>query len=247
MQYFAEISATALSWLLLASLLTSLISTVAGFGGGILLLLVMASIVEPISLIAVHGLVQMGAVAWRVWLFKHEVSLVFCRRFVLGSVAGVLVFYQISDFLSPSFLQVSIGLFVLITTWLPTVFTLKGTRLQIMTTGSGVTVLALCVGGVGPALAAILRGLGFSKGAFVATISACFFWVNLLKVGVYGALGFSFAEWMPFVVLMVILGALGVWAGRRLLGLLNEQLFSHLLKLLLTGLAVRILWQGLAL
>src|SRR5690606_28492660 len=61
----------------------------------------------------------------------------------------------------------------------------------------------------------------------------------------YGAAGFVFADWLGLIVLMILSGAVGTWLGLRLLRRLNDRRFTLIFNLLLTLLALRLVWQAL--
>ena len=60
----------------------------------------------------------------------------------------------------------------------------------------------------------------------------------------FGALGFDFADWLPMVVAMLIAGQIGTQAGARLLERMPERVFALGFKLVLTALALRLLWSA---
>ena len=64
------------------------------------------------------------------------------------------------------------------------------------------------------------------------------------KALLYGAAGFAFAEWLGLVAAMIAAGAVGTWLGLRVLGRLGEQRFDRIFKLLLSALALRLLWAA---
>src|SRR5690606_41932908 len=104
----------------------------------------------------------------------------------------------------------------------------------------------LSVGGTGPRVAAVLerqqKGDRFSS---VATFAAAMCLQHAPKAIIYGAAGFVFADWLGLIVLMILSGAVGTWLGLRLLRRLNDRRFTLIFNLLLTLLALRLVWQAL--
>lgn len=64
------------------------------------------------------------------------------------------------------------------------------------------------------------------------------------KALVFGTTGFIFADWLLFIIAMIACGFAGTWAGLHLLNSLNNYWFSRALNLILTILALRLLWQA---
>ena len=62
----------------------------------------------------------------------------------------------------------------------------------------------------------------------------------------YGAAGFVFADWLGLILLMIAAGALGTWLGLRLLRRMSDRRFTLIFNILLTLLALRLIWQALA-
>ena len=64
------------------------------------------------------------------------------------------------------------------------------------------------------------------------------------KALVYGAAGFVFSEWLGIILVMIAAGALGTWAGLHLLQRISDQRFGMIFNVLLTLLAMRLIWQA---
>ncbi|MDO7643426.1 MAG: sulfite exporter TauE/SafE family protein [Reinekea forsetii] len=236
-----QVSQQDLILLVFASAITSLISALAGFGGGALLLGVMASFISPASLIAVHGLVQLGSNASRVYVFRRMINFRFVKLFMVGAVVGVLLATVVVSQLPEKVLLTFIALFVLLSAWLPARIPFKETKLQIAGLGALLTFLSLFVGATGPLLAAVLRTFDYAKAAFVGTLAFCILGQNILKVTAFSRLGFNITDWLPLVVLMIVAGFFGTWMGARLLGKIHEHHFKNLLKWVMTAIAINLL------
>jgi uncharacterized membrane protein YfcA len=79
----------------------------------------------------------------------------------------------------------------------------------------------------------------------VATHAACMVVQHAIKVVAFGVLGFAFADWLPMIAAMLVAGQLGTQAGARVLKALPQRAFEISFKLILTGLALRLLWSAL--
>lgn len=238
-----QVSQQDLILLVLASAITSLISALAGFGGGALLLGIMASFINPASLIAVHGLVQLGSNASRVYVFRSMIHFRFVKLFMLGAIVGVVVATVVVSQLPEKLLLTFIALFVLISAWLPARIPFKETTLQVTGLGALLTFLSLFVGATGPLLAAVLRTFNYAKASFVGTLAFCILGQNFLKVTAFTSLGFNIADWLPLVILMIVAGFFGTWMGAHLLGKINENHFKNLLKWVMTAIAINLLYS----
>ena len=63
-----------------------------------------------------------------------------------------------------------------------------------------------------------------------------------LKIIDFGLLGCAFVEWLPLLAAMVACGLVGTWLGHKVLGRLPERTFAWAFRLILSALALRLLW-----
>ena len=239
------LSAPIAAALLACSLLSSMTTAGLGAGGGLFLIIMMAGWVPPAAIIPVHGLVQLGSnvgrasMTWR--HIRWPVILAFLPGVAVGAVLGALVLVRLPS----EVWQLSIALFVLYLCWGPplpqVVLGLPGVAGAAAVT----TFASLFVGATGPLVAAFIRQLNAAdRFATVATFAAAMTLQHAPKAVVFGVAGFAFAEWLPLVAAMIASGLVGTWLGVRLLRRLDHRHFDRMFKLLLTLLALRLLWLG---
>ena len=68
------LSTSVIVFLLMASAVTSMITATLGAGGGVLLLVLMASWLPPAAIIPVHGMIQLGSNSGRAILTWHHID-----------------------------------------------------------------------------------------------------------------------------------------------------------------------------
>lgn len=98
--------------------------------------------------------------------------------------------------------------------------------------------------GNGRFVAGYVRSLELGRGTHVATKAVLMTLQHLLKVIVFGLLGFNFALWVGFMIMMIATGFLGTLVGRQVLVRMNGKSFAQVLRATLVLLALRLLWQG---
>jgi uncharacterized membrane protein YfcA len=230
--------------LVATSALTSFMTAAFGLGGGVAMLAVMASLVPAAALIPVHGVVQIGSNAGRAMVRARDVRFVYLAPFAVGSLlgaaAGGLVAVRLPDWL----LQIGLGLFVLWSAWgKPPAF---GGRRVLALGGAATSFFAMFVGASGPFVAAVVKTLRLERLEYVGTFAACMTLQHGLKIAVFGLLGFAFEPWLPLLAAMIASGFVGTLVGQRLLVRLGEARFQTILSAILTALALRLVWTGLA-
>lgn len=64
------------------------------------------------------------------------------------------------------------------------------------------------------------------------------------KALVFGVAGFVFSDWLLFILAMIACGFTGTWLGLHVLKSITNRWFSLAFNLVLTLLALRLLWQA---
>lgn len=242
----SEISVFAFWLMVTTSFFGSFLSTAAGIGGGITMLAVMAQVMPPLALIPVHGVVQLGSNMSRMVVMYRHIDWRFLGWFFVGGVAGALVGAKVVTALPVTILQLILGVFILYSIWgrMPTVP--KATP-PILMAGGGITTLAsMFVGASGPFAMTIVKSFGYDRFQKVGTFSGVMVVQHGLKIIVFTVLGFAFAAYLPLMAALIFAGFVGTLVGRLFLERVSEAFFKKALDLILTALALRLLWQALS-
>ena len=235
---------TALGLILLAGF-TSFVTGTMGLGGGMLLLVVMASVIPIAALIPVHGLVQLGSNASRaVMTFKYLDRAMF-KYFALGTILGAIAASFVVVQLPLAIIQLAIAVFLLLMVWGLKPSPREMSRPGRIIAGALTTFLSMFVGASGPMVASVVYRNGYNKMTHTSTFANCMTFQHSLKAVVFTMVGFSFWQWLPLVVAMIVSGAIGTWLGLKLLNRIPADKFKLAFKLILSVLAVRLLYQGI--
>lgn len=234
---------TSVGLILLAGF-TSFMTGAMGLGGGMLLLVVMASVVPIAALIPVHGLVQLGSNASRaVMTFRHLDRSMF-KYFALGTVIGAVVASFVVVQLPLAFIQLAIAIFLLLMVWGLKPKSREMTRPGRIFAGALTTFLSMFVGASGPMVASVVYRNGYDKLAHTSTFATCMTFQHSLKAIVFTVVGFAFWQWLPLVVAMIVSGAIGTWLGLKLLNKIPTEKFKLAFKIVLSVLALRLFYQA---
>ena len=242
----AEIFHAGLGWpialtLIGMSFLGSFITVAFGIGGGAVMLAVFATLLPASAIIPVHGLVQLGSNAGRMALtFRHiqrDVVAIFTLGALIGVVAGGAFVVQ----LDPAMIQIGVGLFILWSILMrPPAFLRHSAGL----TGAFSSFLTMFFGATGPFVATFVKSLQLDRMGHTATHATLMTVQHTLKTVTFGFLGFAFSIWAGFVALLIASGLLGTIVGRRVLLRADETRFRFTLNLILTLLALRLIFAG---
>ncbi|WP_342359966.1 sulfite exporter TauE/SafE family protein [Terrarubrum flagellatum] len=230
--------------LIVLSFFTSAMTAAFGIGGGVAMLGGLASAVPPATIVAVHGLVQFGSNIGRTVVQRAHVVWRPVALFAIGSIIGVGFGAWLVASLPARWLLLLLGLFILAMVWLPKPKIPGLERSGLIAGGVIASVLSMVVGAVGPFVQALLLPLKLEKRALIATFSAMQTLQHALKVIAFGAIGFSFGDWLPLTLAMIASGFLGTLAGTALLERIPEHIFAIALKVVLTIAGLDLLRQA---
>lgn len=233
--------------LVAVSFIASLLTAAMGLGGGLLMVAVLAGALPPAALIPVHGVVQFGSNLGRAVLFRRHVRWRIFTWFGLGAAVGISIGASVAVNLPRPVLLVVVAVFILVSTWAPKLGTRPVPERGFVAVGAATAFITMFVGATGPFLAPFLapERLG-DRQATIATLATCMTLKHGLKVVAFAVAGFLYLPWLPLAAAMFATGILGSMVGKAVVVRLPERAFRLGFRVLLTGLALRILWQALA-
>lgn len=226
------------------SFLTSLVTATFSLGGGSLLISAMALVLPPVVVVPVHGFVQLGSNAGRALVQRAHIQWKFILWVTLGAVLGSVIGGKFAYLLPDKWFAAIIGVFVLVTTWMPQPQWIARNRVVQFVGGAVVSALGMVVGAAGPLVAAFVRGIP-DRRQLVATHATLNSLQHLIKIIVFLALGFAFRQYLLLILLMVVAGFAGTAVGSRLLTRVPEQVFRLGFRILLSLVALGLVRQAL--
>lgn len=230
--------------LMLASVVTSMITASLGAGGGLLLLVLMALWIPPTAIIPVHGMVQLGSNVGRATLTWRHTDWPAMAAFAPGVLVGAGIGAWLLVDLPEHLWQLTIAGFVLYLCWGPALPKAAFGRPGIFLASALTSFVSLFVGASGPLVAAFIKQMHEDRFRTVATFATAMSLQHAPKALVFGFAGFVFQEWLVFILGMILFGFIGTWLGLHLLKNLQNQHFQRIFNIVLTLLALRLLWQA---
>lgn len=230
----------------LASLVTSILSAIAGLGGGIILLAVIAQFLPPTLAIPVHGGIQFVSNGSRAIILRPDISWPAIWRSTILMVPASVLGVVVASAMPVDATRLVLGVFVLATVWKPSLLRWRGTNAighrGLLIVGAVSGFLNTTIGASGPFTSPFFRAVTASHKAFVATAAMSQVFAHATKISSYAAFdGFRIGEHLP----MIGCGAAGVvvgsMIGTRLLGRASEESLDKVFKVTLTVLAIRLI------
>jgi uncharacterized membrane protein YfcA len=226
----------------LTAFATTLVTTLTGAAGGLLLLAVMALFFPPAVLIPMHTLIQLGAVSSRAFLLRHFIEKSFLLPFFVGAAVGAALGAQIFVALPTGILQAILAVFILFAAWVPSRVRVGSVRGRFAVLGFAATFVGIFVSATGTLVAPVVAAAVDDRRRYTGTFGAVMTLVHLAKFIAFGVLGFAITAYAPLIAAMIASAVLANWAGRFFLDRMKENWFRSIFKVLLTALALRLMW-----
>lgn len=225
----------------LVSFLAALVSSMIGFGGGILMMILLSIFVPIKELIAVVGLVQLGSLLSRMYVHRHDADYRLAGKYLIGAIPGTLIAVVLFDQIDGASLALILASFLLFSAWSPTGVPVGRSVLGLTTAGAFTSFFAFFVGAPGPIVASIMRSFQLVKRRFLGTLAACFLGLNLMKLTAFYSIGFPVERWWWICLLMMATGVLGTLAGNRLMGMVDDVLVYKVVRVAMALAAVNLI------
>ncbi len=232
----------------LVALITAIISAVAGLGGGIILLAVLAQFRVPIVAIPIHGAIQLVSNGFRTVLLRRDINWSAVAYGSILIVPAALVGVQVASSLPADATRAAMACFILIAAWRPgwLGWDRPGrTERGLIPVGALSGFLSATVGASGPVVSPFYRALTVSHRAFVATAGCTQVLSHLAKLGGFAIDGFNPLDEIALIAVGIGGVLVGTFIGTRLLHKANERLLAQLFRVTLTALAIRLLTVAL--
>jgi uncharacterized membrane protein YfcA len=224
------------------ALLTSALAATLGMGGGVILIAVMPGLVPPAAIIPVHAVTQLASNLSRAAFGWRHIDSAILLPVTVGAIAGAAVGGGIYRSLNLDWLPLIIGVFILVITWLP--LPAPGGRggPALLALGFYQTGLGMVAGATGPLGAAVLARRNTARDWLVVNTAVYMTINHLVRSFAFGLMGFAFFAWLPLIGGMVLASVAGSWLGTRLRLRLPQRNFQLAFRLLVTALALRMIF-----
>ena len=223
------------------------LSTVAGMGGGLLILASCSQIMPIATVIPLNGVfVFAGQVARTFQFHRHiawDVALPFIPGSVLGAVIGTVIYFNLPDIA----IALVLGTVMLWFSWVPSNPASReiAERIPVPYFWVGIIHTFLStVSGAGGLLQSLMVNSKLDKESIVATIAGTLLAMSVFKTVGYFLAGFDYFSWLPVILLSWLTGIAGTTVGKYSLNRMPDIFFRRLIKGMVTVFALRLFWRA---
>lgn len=209
--------------LVVLGLLAGVLTTVAGMGGGALLLLALSLVMDPKEALACTAPALLLSNAHRLYLFRAHLDRRVALAFAIGALPGSLAGGLLVSWVSPSWVRLA----MLATTLLAIaqgqgLIRWKPPAAALLPAGFLVGVVAATAGGAAALVGPLLMATGLQGNRYVATVAACGVAMHIGRSTAYGASGLVTGPTLVSSAILTITLMAGNLIGRRLRRSLQE-------------------------
>ncbi len=221
-------------------------STLAGLGGG-LLVLATTSLFLPVSIVVpLNGvLILAGQITRVAQFYRHinwDITIPFIPGSMLGAALGTFVYFGLSEEIIASIL----GCVLLWFCWVPPSASTRNLAARIpfpfFWVGFAHTLLST-VTGAGVLFQSVMVNSKLGKDEFVATIAGTLLFMAIFKSMGYLAAGFDYSPYVGVIALSWIMGIIGTILAKFCLDSLPDTWFRLLVKTIISLFALRLFWK----
>ncbi len=210
--------------LLVLGLVAGVLTTVAGMGGGLLLIAAIGLLRGPHEALAMTSPALLLSNAHRAWLFRRDVDRRIARSFALGAVPGALLGGLFVPQLPPLALSIVLSSATALTLAKVLGFVrFSPSKKAIGSGGFGIGVLTATAGGAGVLTSPLFLSAGLAGAAYVGTVAAAAVALHVGRVLGYGVGGMFHLEQLPTIGLLAVSLVVGNLVGKRLRGALDAK------------------------
>jgi uncharacterized membrane protein YfcA len=209
-----------------------------------MLLGIMAVVMPPAVVVPIHTVVMLGTGLARTLTMWRHVMRGTLVPFIVGSAIGAAAGANVFVALPLAALQAILGAFILLVTWMPSLGRVGAERNRFAFLGFGATFLGVFVSATGTLIAPFVASASPDRFNHSATLGALMAICHIAKLVAFGFIGVAIGSFAPLMTAMIVTGAIGNWLGEAALNYTSEARFRLLLQLMLTALALKLLWSA---
>ncbi len=200
-----------------AAILGGALTTISGFGGGLVLLLALAAMVGPKTALAASAVSLLFANLHRIWLYRRDIHRPVTVPLLLGvgpgAFAGALIAASVPELLVQIAMVAVVGLGVA-RAWLGWVWRPGGKT--VTASGLVIGVLAGSAGGAGFLMGPIVLAAGLAGRSYLGTVAVGAVAMHVARIAGYGAGGLMTGEVLRLAVVLTPALLVGNLLGDRM-------------------------------
>ena len=211
----------------------ALLSAVAGFGGGVLLLPVFTALFGLRVAVPMLTLTQLSSNGFRVWFNRHDLRWRLIGWFALGAVPLAVAGGLLLAHAPLGALKRLLGAFLIgVVVWRRrNPHPRKPADRSFAAVGAASGLGSALMGSVGPLTAPFFLAYGLTRAAYIGTEAAGAVTMHLSKIAAYGAGDLLTGRVLLFGAALTPATVAGAWIGKKVVGRISDRVFVVLVEI----------------
>jgi uncharacterized membrane protein YfcA len=226
---------------IILSLLAEIFGTVGGFGSSVFFVPVANFFLDFQSVLGITALFHLSSNITKIAFFRKGIDKKIIVTLGIPAVIFVILGAFMSKMFDPVILTFILGIFLITLSLVFIIF--KQLKVTPTTKNAiiGGTLSGFSAGilGTGGAIRGItLAAFKMNKDKFIATSAVIDLGVDFSRTIIYYFNGYMKMEFLYLVPILIVVGVLGTWIGKRILNLMSQEQFRYLVLFLILGIGI---------
>jgi uncharacterized membrane protein YfcA len=226
---------------IILSLLAEILGTVGGFGSSVFFVPIANFFLDFQSVLGITALFHVSSNITKIAFFRKGIDKKVILTLGIPAVIFVILGAYVSKFFDPVILTYILGGFLIGLSLVFLIFRHLVVKPNTSNAIMGGTLSGFSAGilGTGGAIRGItLAAFKMSKDKFIATSAVIDLGVDSSRTVVYYVNGYIKVELLYLIPILIVVGILGTWIGKRILNNISQDQFRYIVLLLILGIGI---------
>ena len=226
---------------IILSLLAEIFGTVGGFGSSVFFVPIANFFLDFQAVLGITALFHVSSNITKIAFFRKGIDKKIIFTLGIPAVLFVILGAYVSKFFDPVILTYILGGFLIAMSLLFLIFKQLEVKPKTPNAIIGGTLSGFSAGilGTGGAIRGItLAAFKMSKDKFIATSAVIDLGVDASRTVVYYLNGYMKVELLYLIPILIVIGILGTWIGKRILKYISQEQFRYIVLFLILGIGI---------
>jgi uncharacterized protein len=226
---------------IILSLIAEILGTVGGFGSSVFFVPIANFFLDFQAVLGITALYHVSSNITKIAFFRKGLDRGIILNLGVPAVLFVIIGGFASKYLNPTTLTYVLGIFLVIISLVFLIFkrlVVQPTRKNAIA-GGVLSGLSAGILGTGGAIRGItLAAFKMNKSKFIATSAIIDLGVDLSRTIVYYYNGYIRKDLLYLIPILIVIGIIGTWMGKRILNRISQEQFRFIVLLLILGIGL---------